>query len=382
MKKNKKIAIAVLTSILSACTFVGTLIASADFVPNDKAKLNVELLDVEYKKGDKFSVPTATITYGDETKEATAVVVYPDGTKYNLKDCNLSQTGLYVIEYSAFFDGIKYTETVDFKVSQPLYQVNNNLLGSATYYENYEILEYDGSKSELSGLLVDLPSGGEFCFNEVIDFSNKTKMDAFVQFLMLPNEVGKNDISYLYFKLTDIHDPENFVLISYHDSDNPAVEYGVNVMAPSLADYNYGELVNYSYVFTRSFVKAGASFQPKVGIEGSIIHKDDEWGFVDNDCSFHGTPSIDVDTALCNGYLRDAITPISLDYETKGVYSSEGMVTDLDSPDYYTDKWLGFSADAAYLSIYAGNYTDSDSAKIFITDIAGFDLSNNTFLFP
>lgn len=379
MKKAKKIVIGILIGILSICTFVSAGMVSASSAQNDVI-LNMASLNNEYTKGEEFSVPQATLTQDGETKEATSVVIYPDGTRYKLKDITLSQTGKYVIEYSAVFNNVKYAKTVEFIVSQPLYQVNNNMLGSATYYDNYEILEYDGTTSNLSGVLIDLPSGGEFCFNNVIDFSEKTKMDAFVNFLILPNEVGKKDIENLYFKLTDIHDSENFVIISYHDVDNSNVEYGVNVMAPSSAIHNYGQLVNYSYVFTRSYVKAGAAFQPKVGVEGSIIHKDNQFGYVDGDCSFHGTPSIDPTTALCNGYLRDSITPIALDYESKGVYSSEGLVTDLDSSEYYTDKWTGFSADAAYLSIYAGTYTDNDSAKIFLTDIAGFDLSENMFV--
>lgn len=372
---RKKIAIGLLACLSLFTTSLAIVLGDANAEGTNDVTLSEINLQQEYFIGDKISVPTATLTRNGETKEATGVIVYPNNAKYCISDVTLSQAGQYYIEYSAYFGNVKYTETVSFSVSQPLYQINKSILGNVYYYENYEITEYDQTTSSLSGILIDLPSGAEFVFNQPIDFSNKTQSENFVDFLVLPSEVGEMDFHNLYFKLTDIHDQENYVLISLRASLLSGVKYGESVFVNE---------VNYGYSFSRAYVKAGAAFQPQIGLEnhpsGLIVHKDNSYGYPSVGTSFCGVPSIDSNTALCNAYLKNAFTGLSFDYQTMCIYAKKNLVTDLDNLNYYTEKWTGFTTGEAYLSIYAENYEGSENAKIFISDIDGVDLTENKFV--
>lgn len=372
--ERKTITILFVCFVMLCSIFIGFGLTGAGSV-SAEASLSETGLQEEYALGSKLTIPSATLTYGGETKEAKSVVAFPDGVKYNLTDITLSQAGKYTVEYSAYFGNVRQTEKVSFTVYKDLYQVSN-MLARAQYYDPYEYTEYDDSVSELTGVYVELPSGAQLQFNRVIDFSEKTKSDAFINFAILPSKIGGKDFDYLYFKLTDVHDPDNYVLVSYHDRDNKDVAYGVTMTAIS----HLGVPADYSYTFTSSYALAGAAFQTMVGIEShlNIVHKNDGYG-TPSATSFHGTPTIDSKTALASSCLKDGFTTLSLDYGSKCIYTNGELITDLDNLQYYTEKWNGFSTGEAYLSVYAGTYAGAEPAKLFISDMDGADLSVNKF---
>ena len=374
-RKKRNILIGILSFITMTGFAFGVMNATAE-TQNKEVLLSEVLVQSEYSIGQKLSIPQATLTLNGEEKHAQSVVVYPDGSKYGSLEIVLSQAGKYVIEYTAYFGNTKYTESVDFIVSQPLYEIKNSVLGSANYYDDYALTEYDNSISELKGVLATMPSGTEFVYHDIIDFSNKTQNDSFLDFAILPSLIGERDFAELFIKLTDIHDEDNYVIISFRDVNNDNIAYGVTMVTPNVQ----GVPADYSYTFTNSYVKAGAAFQSKIGLEGTLVHKDNTYGYPCRSTSFHGTPSIDFTTSLSNGYIKDAFTSVALDYETKCIYANGGLVTDLDNPNYYTDKWNGFTTGEAYLSIYAGKYEGTEPAKVFISNIDTQDLSNNRFV--
>lgn len=337
-----------------ATSSVGFIIANADQHPT----LGEVSINEEYLIGTSFTVPEVSFTVNGNECTTDSVIVFPDGGQYNSSTVTLSQVGNYRIDYSCYVNETRYTESVDFYVYNSLYQVNNSILASAEYYENYAMAEYDGTTTKVSGLLVDLPSGSNFQFNEVIDLSKSTKLDNFVEFLIVPTKKNNADFEMLYFQLTDIHNADNYVRIVYRKR-GPNSIYG-------LVD---------------SYVKAGSAFQPMVGYEEAknIIHINDNYG-CPSGTSFCGCPRVDVD-GNCNGLLKDGFTALSIDYSTKQLYTTSvglsRMITDLDSTKFYTDLWNGFTTGEAYLSIYAGDYFGTNSAKLFIKDINGVDLSVN-----
>lgn len=351
---KKNCIIGVLGLGVALASSFGLLMATAD----SNSSLGEVSINEEYLIGTSFTVPEATLNVNGTERVTEAVVVFPDGGQYKSSNVTLSQVGNYRIDYSCYVNNKKYTESVDFYVYNTLYQVNNSMLAKAEYYDSYVLEEYDDSTTNVSGLFVELPSGANFQFNEVIDLSNKTKLDDLLNFLIIPQKKGEADFETLYFKLTDIYDEDNSVLISYHKRSS-----------------------NTMYGLTSSYIKAGSSLQPMVGFEAALdkIHVNNIYGCPSH-TSFCGYPTID-QNGNCNGLLKDGFTSISLDYKEKEVYSTSNgisrMVTDLNSTKFYTDMWNGFTTGEAYLSVYAGDYLGANSAKLFIKDINGADLSVN-----
>ncbi|MBQ8685738.1 MAG: hypothetical protein IJ514_06185 [Clostridia bacterium] len=380
-KRKTGFIIGALACVCASAAIGGTMLAASS---SGELTLSQVAINEEYAINTKFAVPAATLTLGGETKDATTVLYLPDGSGYTYRETTLSQVGEYTIEYSAYFNGKKYAENVSFDVYNTTYSVDS-LTASATYYENYEFEEFDGTKSSLKGVLVELPSGSEFRFNKPIDFSNKTKNDPFIEFAVLPNVMGLADAQYLYFKLTDAHDSTNYVLISYHDMQYPnsgipdkGAVYGEKI--PIYYRDDGVTTYNYTYGLTDSYVKAGAAMQSQSGLNGSVVEVNNNYG-TQVRTSFHAATTIDLATGLNTEYFRDAFSSTSIDYAERSVYAyselldRNSFVIDMDSPDYFLDFWNGFTAGEAYLSIYFGDYTGTTSARIFVSDIDGNDLS-------
>lgn len=322
----------------------------------------------EYAKGTMLTIPEGKLTVNGSEMTAQAEVVFPDGGRYALSTINLSQVGIYKVNYSCRVGGKKYTETVDFSVYNSLYQVNNSILAKAEYDSEYEVYEeFDGSTSKLNGIFVDLPSGAEFQFNEIIDLSKMNKLDSIVDFIVLPTEQGKHDAETLYFQLTDIYNPDNYVRVSYQKRS-----------------------ANTLYGLQSAYVKAGAAFQPFVGYEAGLdkIHTNTIYG-CPTEMSFCGVPKITTSEDPTPAALKkDAFATLSMDYANKQVYTTAfgkqpSMVVDLDSARYFTDKWDGFTTGEVYLTVYAGNYVGANSVKLFISSVSNFkgdDMSNNKLI--
>ena len=326
-------------------------------------------INEEYLLGTQFSVPEATITVGGVTCPAQSVIVFPDGGQYKTSSVTLSQVGNYRIDYSCYVDNKKYTESVDFYVYNTLYQTNNSVLASATYYDEYVVDEFDGTTSTLSGILVELPSGSNFQFNQVIDLSDKTKVDELLNFLILPEKIGEADFETLYFEFTDIYDSKNVVRVSYQKRRSGVDEAGNTIYLGLQGAY----------------AKGGSSLQPMVGYEqhanGDIYHANNIYG-TPFKMSFCGVPSIKgTYSPECNGYLRDGFTSLSMDYQEREIYGTSAgltrLITDMDNSKFYTDMWDGFTTGEVYLTIYAREYTGSNNAKLFLKNVNGLDLSEN-----
>lgn len=356
MIKNlkKKWLIGFLGLGITLASSAGILIATANANPS----LGEISINEEYLVGTSFTIPEATFTVNGVERTTETVIVFPDGGQYKSSNVTLSQVGNYRIDYSCYVNNKKYTESVDFYVYNTLYQVNNSMLAKAEYCDSYVLNEYDGTTTSVSGLFVELPSGSNFQFNEVIDLSDNTKLDDLVNFMIIPTKQKNADMEMLYFQLTDIHDAENYIRISYRKRGAGSI-----------------------YGLVDSYVKAGSTLQPMVGYEEAknSIHVNDNYG-CPSATSFCGCPRVDAD-GNCNGLLKDGFTSLSFDYETKQVYTTSAgvsrMITDLDSTKFYTDMWSGFTTGEAYLSIYAGDYLGTNPAKLFIKDINGVDLRVN-----
>lgn len=362
--KNRILLSMAMLVVLGAAAFTVVRLTAAE-----APKLSEVSIKSAYPADTVLTIPGATFALKDETQEAYAILHMPDGSAYHEDEVVLSQTGKYTLEYSAYFSGRRYSESFDFQVYTQTYTVKNTKTGSAEYYDDYALTEYDGSQSSLSGLLVELPAGAVFSFNKIIDFTDKTAQDEFIKFAILPQETGFIDASYLYFVLTDAHDSTNYITISFHDMEYNVAQYGQ-------AD-NYDNMRKYWYSFMTSYVKAGSNFQQLTGLNGGKPDTSANYGAMYGP-SFHGVTAMDYSTGLSSAlFAEDGFKTVALDYSTKELYVGSSLIIDLDNPKYFTELWDGFTTGEAILSIHFGNYAGSDPAQIFIEDIDGCDLSDN-----
>lgn len=367
MKKRKKILL-----ISGILTVLGVMIlGTASIFAAGKPELSEVSIKSAYPVETTLEIPQAVFTLKDEEKEAHTILHMPDGKAEHLDEVVLSQTGEYTLEYSVYFNGRRYSESFSFDVYTQIYTIKNTKQGSASYHADYAFTEYDGSISSLTGLFVELPAGAEFRFNKLIDFSDKSAQDAFVKFAIIPNEIGTIDARYMYLVLTDAHDSNNYVTMSLHDMEYAAVQYGQKD--------NYDNMRKYWYSFVTSYAKAGSNYQTLTGLNGEKPDSSINYGAMFGP-SFHGVTEMDYHTGLSKKlFAQDGFKSVSLDYETKEIYIGNHLIIDLDSTEYFTELWSGFTTGEAYLSLYFGEYSDTDSARVFIEDIDGNDLSNTDF---
>ena len=330
----------------------------------------------EYMLNDTLSIPQATLTVNGKTEKANHVIIFPSGKAYDKSDVILNELGKYEIEYSAYFNNRKYSNTVEFRVINSLYSFDYSDTATATRYSDYQLTEYDGTTSLLDGLLVELPKDAVFKYNKIIDLTEMSKKDQLITFSILPELLGTEDFQHLFFRLTDINDPSNYVTISFHDMNKGELVYG------NVTPENQGEWKLRAYELSSSYVKTGAAFQSMVGKEGARvdkIHENNDYGHK-TPTSFHGTPAINVSTGLSTQYIGGSETSINFDYAEKQIYIDDNdgldIVADLDSKEFYFRLWDGFSDGKAYLSMWAEDYTSKNSAKVFIYDIAGDKLTD------
>ena len=366
MKKKKILLISGLLTVLGVMIFSTVSIFAAG-----KPKLSEVSIKGAYPVETTLDIPQAVFTLKDVEKEAHTILHMPDGSSEHLDKVVLSQTGEYILEYSAYFNGRRYSERYAFDVYTQIYTIQNTKQGTAAYHTDYAFAEYDGSTSSLKGLFVELPAGAEFRFNKVIDFSDKQAQDEFIKFAILPNEIGTVDARYMYLVLTDAHDSNNYVTMSFHDMEYAVAQYGQKD--------NYENMRKYWYSFVTSYAKAGSNYQTLTGLNGGKPDTSTNYGAMVGP-SFHGVTEIDYDTGLSKKlFVQDGFKTVSLDYKNKEMYCSNQLVIDLDSTEYFTELWKGFTTGEAYLSLYFGEYSDTDCARVFIEDIDGNDLSNTDF---
>lgn len=365
LNKKKIVLISAITAFLAL-----VLMTTFSILAAETPTLSEVAIDKAYPLNTMLEIPKANFTLKDEQKDAQTIIHMPDGSAFNYDRLELSQTGQYTLEYSAYFNGRRHSKSFTFEVYTQTYTIKNSNAGSATYYNDYKFKEFDGSESLLSGILVDLPAGGEFVFNKIIDFSDKAAQDAFVKFAILPQDIGTIDASYLYFVLTDAHDSNNYITVSFHDMEYSAVRYGQKD--------NYDNLKKYWYSFTTSYAKAGSNLQTLAGLNAGKADTSANYGTMCGP-SFHGVTTIDYNTGLSKDFFAEkAFRTIALDYNTKEIYVGNRLVIDLDNADYFSEFWNGFTTGEAYLSVYFGNYAGSNSARLFISDIDGTDLSDTS----
>ena len=293
MIRYKKITLALAVFLFACIALFFVFSAAQEKVFS--AELNGTPVQSSYEKGSEFELDKTSMTIdGQEVSISKKRIYFPDNRVYSDAKVALDVAGKYVVEYIAEYGGETYVLTEEFDVYDELYSLSS-LSDTASYGANPYAEEY-------SGLNVSLMQGSVFQFDPIIDFSNKTKDDTLISFVITPSRIGVNDFTHFYVKLTDIYDESNYVVICVKSSPDG----GMNTLKTSfvLAGFNSDKLTlagNY------------------MGIKGGETHYGDMtagYGFAAN-FSFSGYYFENADYSPDSKYQMR----LAFDYRTKELYA-------------------------------------------------------------
>jgi hypothetical protein len=316
-------------------------------VTDQKAALSLDSeLPENVLTGTRYQLPRGTMTFGNETKPAEMTITYPSGAIYKNNYISFDEYGYYKLTYYAEFNGAVHSEERWIKSIHTV----EGLLSDNVKVQPRSVYTRVG---EIKGVAVTESLGkGGVTFKLPIDLSGKTKEDTIIELAAWPVKEMVRDYRILYIKLTDINDASNVVSIKV--SQEPW----------------YPET-------TASYAKVSHSGLQYVGVElPTRIHRENEYGYLFNH-AFAGNPTFDISKSTIN---------LSMDYSTKKLYlkfgrygiEPDGAIIDLDSLDYFSRAWNGFSEGKCYLTVEAGGYaTSATEARYIITQIDGYDLSGD-----
>ena len=348
--KHKKSIIAI---ALCAALFAGL----AGFLAIPRAAAGAETwsavrFDGSYSYGETLTVPSRTVTAGNETVEASFTVTCPDGRVTREQNVRLGAVGNYVVRYYAKAGGKQYATEEKFVVNGFGYEVKNT--ASSAVYGTYTDL---GANS--TGLIVRLANKDKITFTKLIDVTKLTAADDLVKFFITPDQRGVADFNKLIFTLTDSADSSVYLKIEINRSQFSGSGRGI------------------------SWCMAGGNGQDMIGYEdGKGIHKNDDIGAPVYNLSFIAQDNKGGWSGQATD-VRPDVQPgtIAYDYATNSVYARAIRVSDLDDPAFYKDLWHGFPSGKARLSISAGGYSGltANFCVMAVNGIAADELENNSF---
>ena len=322
VKKSYLLLFLAIISILSLVLFTTTgYTVNGDFTIGN--------FESEYFVGDTLNVPSATVEVNGEQKTADFEIVSPSGTVYNISSIKIEEYGAYTVRYF-YKDGLsRYEHSVKVMADKPLFEVVGK---GSVEYGYHEYLTYTdpstNQTTEYCGLITSLQSGDKLVYNKLIDLSKMSKMEPIVSFTITPEEKGTPDFRKINIKLTDVHNPDNYIILKNADheaGDYAYLSYGFVGINSEYTEYTYSSVDTDKYGIECVF-----TFNGTPGAEGPTI--------------YHPDKTI---------YHRDHMNWY-IDYENQDIYlmgessGVQAMVCDLDG----TGEWRGFTTGEVKMEIF------------------------------
>ncbi len=365
MKSLKKSILLILIALFVAFSSVGviTLLTAPQTQVKAMSLESQNTVQKEYVLGTYFDLPTYQFSNGTTSETASTVLYSPSGKAYDAARVQLKETGLWTLRFTAFGEE---TFDISFTVYNSTYHVSSSN-GSVA------LKEHNFFPKSGEGLVVSIPKGASFKYNEVIDLKGLTSADNIIELGIFPNSMGVADVASVSVYLTDIYDSSNYI------------EY--RFVNPAINEDTYGGVSCVGATFTGAGVTMA-------------LEKSDSISAVETwqcDSSFYGayTPfSFNGNTSKTGG---DPITALSYDYEkmechsnTKRWYShssAKTLIADLDRINYggtvlksaqktFEKAFEGFTTGEVYLSIQANGYS-SNTCNLFIKSIIKANFNQN-----
>ncbi len=353
--------------LLAFCGLIGVLLLSVSlcigimFAGTEPVLETSTQLDAEYEVGAEIEIPKGTITVGDQSQDAEIVIVFPSGKAFQTNATQLTEEGVYAVQYRANIAGKLYVVKKTFTAKATLYGHGS---GTKIKYGTYVASEhnpknYQPTGGEVTGLQVSLAGGDTFRYNKVIDLNTLTKNDQIIQFAVTPTEIGTAETTEVYMYLTDAYDPTNFITIKVRQPE-PLGGYSAAYMSAAAP----GQPLT-GYLWYRGNVKyTGGNY-------GTITYMNFAGYFRDN----NGT-----EDHWQVKKIQDSTIQFSMDYANRQLHQtihnpdSNTLVCDFDNPEHFTSLWDGFTTGEVFVSL-----TCSASASFCITQIAGRDMVDMEF---
>lgn len=376
--KRKNLLVLILSCIL-LLSIVGivlanvrTLLASeSDFV------LSQTEYNTEYVVGDTVTVTDETISFESEDYQTKKSVIMPDGTSKTCDSFVITQTGKYQIVYKAKIDNKVVTKRINFMAKSELYSVSHKN-SSATYGKSAYLPE------TVKGINLSLVSNDTFSFNKVIDLSKLSSQDDIIKFYITPKNVGVAEFAEMVVTLTDIYDTNNQVKFYFSCTliQSTITWKYLYTTACATGQERTGLLYDYRYQDTgepnpEMIYLDNAWFSIHSGIPSAVSYTG-EVARGDSYVQQYGKANGEVTFADNYQFIR-------MDYPEKKVYTQYGwskfnLLTDLDNSAIVGENvWKGFTTGEAVVDI-SFNGLAASSANVFITDIAGVDLTEFNFV--
>ena len=326
---RKKLAV-ICTSLMLAsfsAVGIGLLVGNAEEVSFG----TVQLQEV-YDLNATFNVPQAQVIQDGEVYQAESKIVFPDASSYESDSFVLTQEGVYTIIYYCKIGGEYYQKEESFEVkssSESLFTIKNG---------SVKIGESDISH-ELCGAQIDGSLGLEVTYNRVIDLSESTKNDMFLEIVATAHEEQKPDFSEFYITLTDIYDATNTVQIKVHCAKTNS--YQLSYSKAKACDKNW---------------IGGAPVSAIIG--GTVLkHSFGSWDFT-------------ADNTIKLFWDNDDLSIYT--YNSAGVKTE---MADFNEESYITKIWDGFTTGEVQLSISIGDVTGMP--RYVIKSINGLAFEND-----
>ena len=389
----KKIVISILAIMALCCT----LFSVAAFADGESATLVTPSSYDLWQYGTTVSLPSNQLQFAGETQDANVLVTYPDGkTTTTESTFVLTMEGNYVVEYSAQFTGgtQKVEETV--VVKKPLYYTKNGVveLNSTYKYSDHAAPSVASTNavtknSSVTGLKVALPKGDVFEYGKVIDLKGKTTADILIKLAITPEEIGTADVSSFQIILTDVYNPNNYIIVETRSQQSPQ---SINYVA-SWATWEGAEGETVAQLPTGFNWNGNVS---KYIVDNGTVSRFNLAGLTEasrvaatnGDAGFKPALESIADNAFAlsmnyaEGSLHNVFSPHSGAYSaTDGItnrYGKKSLLADLNDPTHYDVLWKGFTTGECFLSIKADGYAGS-AFNFVITEISGQDVSSDAW---
>lgn len=212
---------------------------------------------------------------------------------------------------------------------------------SIEFIKEFEVMQtlcsVSGSESSFildnNKIKVSLVDGDKYVINKIFNLNNYTEKDEIFNMSITPSIEGKAEFTILKIKLIDTEDINSYINFTIQSSPtNPYASYALS----------------------------GATNQPQTGFEKELgrLHRNNQWGSY-FPLSFYGISGADNKIS------------IRFNSETLEVFSKENYrIIDLDDPDFFSNKWKGFTSGKVTIEISAEGYL-SNSANFTITSLQG-----------
>lgn len=351
--RNCLISIALLFFAFFLCTFIGTKTASSDAYTWNEISY-----EKKYSVGETLSIAPLTFEYKGQKYDAQSILHCPDKSAKSVNQIKFTETGAYTIEYRTFVGEKLLKKEYTINVYEEMFSVSGK---TSTAVYGIDDSDY---QTGLSGIKLTLAAGDVFKWNKPVDLKKLGTEKNAVSLILLPETIGKRDITDVLICFTDVYDSSNTVYVKvnaihnsdtdwtrktamYHSGTDTNLMYGKNYSEGAYAYELESTWYRYGYSSLFSFTANGAN---PVGKEFISV-------------------SFDLDNKIVLGPKESA-----------SYNGGSRVIAELGDKSLFGNAaWSGFTTGEAFMSIKCDGYSSAGTCKMLINAIGDEDLSEKEY---